>query len=447
MGDDDKYLKVRAGVYHYYRRIPESMRRFDNRGTIRFSLKTKDVHEARAKRDSLVEADDRYWSSLAMDSDESAEKRYLAAVVRAKALNIEYITSDKLLELSTRDIVDRVKLGLPGKNIDHSRVEAVFGALSKPKVKISQAFEIYFAELCQHEKHTMSAKQYKSWKKVKIRARNNCIKIIGDVPLSDITRAQAKHIYNFWNERINNEGLSPSTGNRDIGNIRKLYKEYHDYIGDEDMPNPFRNLTFKKRIINKPPSFSENWIVSKLMVPHAFKQLNKESTLIFYILIETGCRPSEICNIRPGCIFLDQEHPYIEIKEHSISSDLGARKLKTVSSVRQIPLIGCALEAFKLAPEGFPKYYDKEDSFSKVMMNALRSNNLLETDKHIVYSIRHAFKTRCVNAGIDFEYREYLMGHEIDLPDYGDIGSMEWRYSQLKKIELPYPGSLFDHLL
>lgn len=446
MSDEDKYLKIRGGVYHYYRRVPGNMSPFDSRGTIRFSLKTKDVHEARAKRDSLVEADDRYWSSLVMDNDAKAEARYNAAVARAKALNIEYITSDKLLELSTQEIVDRVNLALPGKTIDQPRVEAVMGAAPKPKIKISEAFKIYFDELCQHEKHTMSAKQYKSWKKVKLRARNNCIKIIGDVAISDVTRGQAKEIYNFWNDRIINEGISPSTANRDLGNIRKLYKEYHEYIGDEDRTNPFRKLSFTNRVINKPPSFSVDWITSKLLAPHAFRNLNRQATLIFYCLIETGCRPSEICNIRGECIHLDGQFPYIELKEQTVSSELGARKLKTISSVRQIPLIGCSLEAFKLSPDGFSQYYDKEDNFSATMMGALRSNKLLESDKHIVYSIRHAFKTRCVNAGIDFELREYLMGHEIDLPDYGDIGSMEWKHSQLKKIELPFPKTLFDHL-
>ena len=65
--------------------------------------------------------------------------------------------------------------------------------------------------------------------------------------------------------------------------------------------------------------------------------LHPQAQLIVLVLIETGCRPSEIANLEPQDIHLDVDVPYISIcaKEN--------RELKTRSSKRDIPLVGVAL--------------------------------------------------------------------------------------------------------
>lgn len=76
-------------------------------------------------------------------------------------------------------------------------------------------------------------------------------------------------------------------------------------------------------------------------------------------------------------------------------------------------------------------------------MKALRAADLLPTDRHGVYSMRHAFEKRMQEAGIDYDLRCRLMGHANSRPRYGDGGSLQWRHGELQKIILPFESALF----
>jgi integrase len=236
--------------------------------------------------------------------------------------------------------------------------------------------------------------------------------------------------------------LSGNSANRDVGNMRRLFQAYYQRIGEEGRDNPFRNLSFRdpKALKQDVPPFPAHWIRDRLLAPGAFDGLNREAALLFLALIETGCRPSELCNITADQIHLDGAVPFIEIRFRA------DRAIKTDSSVRQIPLVGVSLAAFMKAPDGFPRYRDKETNFSAIGMRHLRRAGLLPSEHHRIYSLRHAFETRMKEAGLDYELRCLLMGHALSRPDYGDGGSLSWRQSQLKKIELPFSNALIDGL-
>ena len=176
------------------------------------------------------------------------------------------------------------------------------------------------------------------------------------------------------------------------------------------------------------------WIRDKILAPNLFDNLNVEARRILYVLIETGARPSEICNLRPKNIRLDEKVPYIAIRE---SND---REIKADASDRDIPLVGISLAAMQLHPTGFPRYVDKETSLSAVLMKAFKSRNLLPTNRHKVYSIRHSMEKRMLEAGVPYDVRCKLMGHKNDRPEYGDGGSMDFRRDEILKIAFPYDG-------
>jgi integrase len=77
--------------------------------------------------------------------------------------------------------------------------------------------------------------------------------------------------------------------------------------------------------------------------------------LIVYALIETGCRPSEIANLRAEDIRVDELVPHIRIRPSC------GREIKTQSSIREIPLVGVSLAALRNARAGFPHYRDKSE--------------------------------------------------------------------------------------
>lgn len=154
-------------------------------------------------------------------------------------------------------------------------------------------------------------------------------------------------------------------------------------------------------------------------------------------MIETGCRPSEIANLTPDDIRLDTDVPYIRIRPHQ------GMEIKTESSIRDIPLVGVSLLAIKHCPEGFPRYRDKNDSLSQILMKTFRTHNLFPTDQHVIYSFRHAFEKRMLEAGLDYGFGCMIMGHRNTRPKYGDGGSMEYRRDQLLKIVHPVEEEIF----
>ena len=210
---------------------------------------------------------------------------------------------------------------------------------------------------------------------------------------------------------------------------------------DETRPNPFRGLNFKSKKTNKKkrPSFSDKWVQTKILVPGALNGLSHELHLITLMLIETGCRPGEIINLRPEDICLSADIPHIRVAERD------DRVFKTDNAtLRDIPLVGVALEAAMRAPGGFPKYHDKTNSFSAAISAAFERRGLFETPDHVVYSFRHAFEDRMKEAGSDFELRCLLMGHDTSRPAYGGGGSMSYRRNELLKIAHPFPNALLN---
>jgi hypothetical protein len=126
--------------------------------------------------------------------------------------------------------------------------------------------------------------------------------------------------------------------------------------------------------------------------------------------------------------------PYLAIREAE------SREIKAEASDRDIPLLGISLAAMQQHPNGFPRYFDKETSLSAILMKALKSRNLLPTDNHKVYSLRHSFEKRMLEAGLEYDLRCTLMGHKNERPEYGDGGSLEFRSDELKKIVFDYDG-------
>ena len=153
-------------------------------------------------------------------------------------------------------------------------------------------------------------------------------------------------------------------------------------------------------------------------------------------MIETGCRPSEIANLLPDDIKLNAPVPFIRIRPKQ------GMEIKTESSIRDIPLVGISLKALQICPDGFPRYRDKNDSLSQILMKTFRARGLFPTKDHVIYSFRHAFEKRMLEAGLDYGFRCMIMGHRNTRPKYGDGGSMEYRRDQLMKIAHPFDVTL-----
>jgi len=460
MTKPDRYLQKRGHSWYYYRRVPAKFASFDDRGTIRLALGTTSLDQARLRRDQLAVADDEYWASLALVEAGSvdgqalsrpvAERRYRAACALALASGFTYRPMEALLdEGRIESIVERV-LAVSGQRtndgaIRPARAEALLGAAPTPQVTISDAFDVYVSDIAIDEQFNKSDQQKYQWQKVKRRSLAYFVEVVGDLPLADITRDHALAFKNYWSERMRDgpngkATATPNTANRHIGNVRTVYSAYFKHVGEEERPNPFRNIFFKGKTRTEVPAFDDDWVRTRILRPGVFSGLNRQLQLIIHMLIETGCRPSEIINLEPGDIRLDEQVPFISIRPKQ------KREIKTESSIRDIPLVGVSLEAARLAPKGFPHYRDRNELLSANLMKAFRRRDLFPSEDHRIYSFRHAFEKRMQEANIDWGLRCLLMGHQTNRPAYGDGGSMAYRRDELLRIVHPVPPGLFRHL-
>jgi len=396
------------------------------------------------KRDVLEAADNDLWSSLTVNSEvATARRRYSSAVKRAEALGFQYrsaldiIQSGGLVEALTRiEAVEKIKTP--------QDVEAVLGLVETPKVKVSDAHDIYKNEIVADQLLRKSPRQRRDWAKVKDRAVETFKAVIGDIPMDEITREHGIRFRKHWLSRMKpTDGSKPvggSLANRDIGNMRTLYREYFSYIGDDERANnnPFDGLSVKEKK-KKRAAFTAEFMQANFLSPGPITKLNPEARAIFLATIETGARPSEIANLTKNQIILNHKIPHIKVEPRDDPDD--PRDVKTETSIRDVPLVGVALKVFEKYPNGFPRYKDRGDALSACIMKWLRKNNLQPTPDHKAYSARHAFETRMRAAEIEDDKRRKLMGHAVDRPEYGDV-LLEWLLTGLKAIELPFDPSI-----
>ena len=442
----DRFLVARNEIWYYWRRVPKALVEIDIRAPIvRHSLKTDDLAKARAQRDILEKADNELWAAMLLDGNDRAEKleAYKAAKLLSESIGFSYRPADELALRPIDDIVRRIT-AIMDTRTPIAVETAVLGGEQIPKIKVSEAFKIYCEEIVADEIAGKSPTQRKQWEKVKRRAIDSFIAVIEDKAMTDITRDDGRAFHKHWLGKVAPKAGGPrksaSMGNRMIGNMRVLYDAYFTHLDEPDRQNPFNGLSFADKFKKTRPPFPLEWVKTQVLRPGALAGMNDEARAVLLTIIETGARPSEICNLTEQVIRLAASVPHILIEPRLDPED--PREIKTTTSVRAVPLVGLALAAMTKFPKGFPRYKEKESSMSSALNKYFRENRLFPTPKHKIYSFRHTFEDRLKEAGIDEELRRILMGHAIDRPKYGSGGSLEWRQAELQKIELPFDPSI-----
>lgn len=448
-----KFLKDRGGWWHYVRRVPARFKDVDKRGLIQHALRTQSIEIAMMRRNSLAEADDALWNSLALQAEDSerarsraATERHRAAVARAMAEGFVYRPVDEIAALpDLEEIIARLREVERGHAPTEEKAEALLGGApaAKDRTTVSEAFELYVSKIAFDDQFNKSEAQRKAWQKRKQVSIDYFIDREGDIPLLDITRDVATRYRDWWQSRMlpqkdGSKPFTPNTVNRHIGNMRSLYLRYFKYRGETDVDDPFRGFFFAGKSRVKRASFSDAWVREKILAPGVFDDLRLELRVIIYLLVETGARLSEIVNLRPNDIRLDHEIPHIVIRPEQ------NRELKTSDSEREIPLVGIALPAMKLCPTGFEHYYDRNTLVSANLMKAFKQRGLLPTKDHVIYSLRHSFEDRMLEGNLDYGLRCALMGHKNNRPEYGQGGSLSFRRAQLSRIAHPFSKDIFD---
>ena len=175
------------------------------------------------------------------------------------------------------------------------------------------------------------------------------------------------------------------------------------------------------------------------MKPGALRKLDEEARGCLLVVVETGARPSEICNLRPDQIRLNHKIPHIKIEPRDDPND--PREIKTETSIRELPLVGVALAVMQKFPKGFPNYINRELALSANLNGFMKRNKLLPSQAQALFV---ASLHRGSDEGGPLGVRPAQSDHgpQGDRADYGEGGSLQWKLDGLKKIELPFDPSI-----
>ena len=136
--------------------------------------------------------------------------------------------------------------------------------------------------------------------------------------MAEIDRTDGQAFFEWWGSKVDpKDGSRPRSGNsanKDLTNLRILFRSYWSYEGEPKRDNPFDDLRFKNVVYKDIPPFSVDWLQNKILAKGALDSLNEDARFIIYAMIETGCRPSEIANLRKEHIILDHDVPHLKIR-------------------------------------------------------------------------------------------------------------------------------------
>ena len=412
----------RAETYHLRRHVPVRYHGIESRRVVSISLKTDSLSEARKRADSVWDDQLTRWETALQTGNPVPRVSYRATVASATKLGIVYLPTVKVAELPTEDVIGRLLLARQREGApDEGKASVTLGGVDDPGLTISEALEEFW-KMSVDQLRGKTVDQVRRWKNPRIKAIGNFIGVVGDKRLDQITRADASKFRDWWNARIDKEGLSSDSARKDfvyVGHILRTVKEGQGL----DAELPLGKLKIKATAKAERAPFSDAWVKDNLLAAGALDGLNDQARIIMVMMVNTGCRPSELAGLMKAHIHVDGDVPHIEIKPEG-------RELKNATSIRKIPLLGVSLTAAKTwldkAPKGeraFPEYFGR-DKISAMINKFLRENKLLESDRHTLYGLRHSFEDRCLRAKIDERVRRDLMGHALGRQRYGEGGGL-----------------------
>jgi hypothetical protein len=409
-------LIKRNNLWHFRMRVPKRYAFVENRGEIQRSLKTGDLDEARArlgivKKQVLAELDAKLAGRETVPAN-----HYEAIAALASSRAFSYRTADELANDGAEAITDRV-LNLIANNDTPTSdaATALLGGVQRPKLTITEvanSMEMRFPE----EVVGKAAKPKDIWIRQWTRPASKIVGLLGYDPIFiDITRSDAVSLRDALKDRVLDEQLVGLSAQKEIRLLNSMWAKFHDSIGVDERempPSPFYNLGkgFAKmddgdrRKLEVPIEI----IRDKIVPSGALSFMNDELRDITLAIVETGARQSEITDLPPHSIFLDDPVPHIWLRDETGE---WARKVKNKPSRRKIPLVGVALEAFQRHPEGFPRYRYK-GTYSAAANKGLHAHGILPEDVTIG-GLRHSFETRMSDAGFQNDVRAALMGHSV----------------------------------
>ncbi|HWV40550.1 tyrosine-type recombinase/integrase [Pseudorhodoplanes sp.] len=429
----------RDGVWYLIRRVPKRFEHLDRRKLVRISTNIRVADDPRSARAILVVDElnrnlEAYWNGLSNGGSAEARSRYDAARARARSLGFDYVLAQDLPSRGLAEVLARLRaLEEKGALEDRQTVEALLGGVERPRLRLSDLVAEYETQM-RAAMSDMSPDQKRQRHNFITSAVQCAIKAMGDKNLDQITRDNALDLREFWQNRVTKEGIAISSANKKIAVMSSMWRVVNE-ARRLNLEPVFSRLRIAGKVDHSRPPFPPDFVQRSLLAPGALDTLNPEARRVIFLMVETGMRPSEAVNLTAETIILDGDIPHVQVRPDG-------RRMKTLQSQRDIPLVGVALDAMQMQPDGFPRYRDKSTSLSNLVNKVLETRKLLPTPQHSMYSLRHTFEDRLSAVEAPDKLIAALMGHKFQRPKYGAGPTLDQKVRWLKRIAFRPPSKV-----
>lgn len=398
-----KYLRLRDGVYQFYRRVPRDLVDRFGTSTIRLSLKTTDPFEATRRCEELARDYEAEFNTLRNERSATASTVKETGVSLANRYDYDTFVDLVVTPLREKYAAVHGEAAYWEAELEDYLKPQHLEALhilrdreSEPNaLRLSGAFGTYLEQHPRGQEDAFKVKQQRDW--------NHLVNFTGDIKFSSLTRTTAREFI----RHLLAKGLKTATVRRTLNTIVAVInatlreKELHRTNPFADLQIPGAGQDAKERRSASAPEL-------KAIAEEMFKDMGSPVALLILLQMELGTRIGEVSGLSIHDVYLDHEVPHVHFRKRPW------RSLKTSSSERRVPLVGLALEAAKAALSlprkggGQFESYAKDrgaDHASSAVNSRLKKWNLTS------HEFRHTMKDRLRDAGCPADIRDAIQGH------------------------------------
>lgn len=334
-----QYLFEKRGYFYFSRRVPSDLLGSYKTPRVVFSLKTKSLHIARSRANSLSSKLEEEWHTLRLINKESVLSRFLI----------------------TRSNFDSTPSSAP---------------------KLTEAKKLYLDAKSEGKSKTF-------WQSAD-RCVGFVIDLLGDRPVDTYERSEVNQLRDAYIDK----GLSRASIKRNLSTIRAIINFAARETGLTDV-SAFSSIYLgeeNKTTQKKRPAFPLG--VIQTIQKECFA-VNDEARWLIALVSDSGMRLSEAAGLLVEDIQIEADIPHLILRPHPW------RRLKTTGSERHVPLVGASYQAAMLAVENaqtkfvFPRYCNETECKSNSASAALNKwISPRSPDGCVIHSFRHSMRDR-----------------------------------------------------
>lgn len=406
--------------------VPKSRRSKFGREEIQKSLGTKELTEAVILIGPWVE----HYTRLFNAPDEE-EITHVTVRQKAFVFGTHYRQDEAIVSATVEDSVAMLGPGLEmlGKMENAAKIDfaTVGGVIEPPALTMRQALDQFQTDSSDMWMNLSHRERQKKWNKYKEAVADFEGEMGADI---DVLKLTKKDVYEYRNrliERVKDKTLKVDTIRKKLMWLRVIIRHNYEIEGIKE--SPFENLRPIKGIGDEEKHKSITEAEAKAIRKQlAEADANEELRAILAVMENTGALPKECALLHEDDIHLDAPIPYVSFRPNENRS-----MLKTDSRVRDVPLVGIALEAMNGFRKGFPRYC-RDNGGEAVSAAANKHIQAVAADK-TCYGYRHRMANLMKAAKVDKTLRDGIMGHASGISGhYGDQYPLEVKLEVLMKV-------------